>query len=40
MKNLNKLVNADLKHLVKWLIAKIMSFNLKIAQMVIFKSKQ
>ena len=40
IKNLNKLVNADLKHLVNWLIAKIMSFNLKIAQMVIFKSKQ
>ena len=40
IKNLNKLVNADLEHLVNWLITKIMSFNLEIAEMVIFKSKQ
>ena len=37
---LNKLVNADLKHLVKWLNANKISLNVKQTEMVIFKSKQ
>ena len=36
----NKLVNADLQHLVNWLNANKISFNVKKTEMVIFKSKQ
>ena len=39
IKKLNKLVNADLKHLVNWLNAYKISLNLKKTEMVIFKSK-
>ena len=34
------MVNADLKHLVNWLIANKISFNVKRTKMVIFKSEQ
>ena len=37
---MNKLVNADLKHLVNWLNANKISLNVKKTEMVIFKSKQ
>ena len=37
---LNKLVNADLKHLVKWLNTNKISLNVKQTEMVIFKSQQ
>ena len=40
MKKLNKLVNADLKHLVNWLNANEISLNVKKPEMVVFKSKQ
>ena len=40
IKKLNKLVNADLKHLVNWLNANQISLNVKKTEMVIFKSKQ
>ena len=40
IKKLNKLVNADLKHLVNWLNANKISLNVKRNEMVIFKSKQ
>ena len=40
IKKLNKLVNADLKHLANWLNANKISLNVKIFEMVIFKSKQ
>ena len=40
IKKLNKLVNADLKHLVHWLNANKTSLNVKKTEMVIFKSKQ
>ena len=40
IKNLNKLVNADLKHLANWLNANKISLNVKKTEMVIFKSKQ
>ena len=40
MKKLNKLVKADLKHLVNWLNANKNSLNVKKTEMVIFKSKQ
>ena len=40
IKKLNKLVKADLKHLVNWLNANKISLNVKITEMVIFKSKQ
>ena len=40
IKKLNKLVNADLKHLVHWLNANKISLNVKKTEMVIFKSKQ
>ena len=40
IKKLNKLVNADLKHLVHWLNANKISVNVKKSKMVIFKSKQ
>ena len=40
IKKLNKLVNADLKHLVNWLNANKISLNVKKTEMVIFKSKQ
>ena len=40
IKKLNKLANADLKHLVNWLNANIISLNIKKTEMVIFKSKQ
>ena len=39
IKNLNKLVNADLKHLVNWLNAKKISLNVKKTEIAIFKSK-
>ena len=39
-KKLNKLVNADLKHLVSWLDANKISLNVKKTEMVIFKFKQ
>ena len=39
IKNLNKLVNADLKHLVNRLNANKISLNVKKTEMVIFKSK-
>ena len=37
---MNKLVNADLKHLVNWLNTNKISLNLKKTEMVIFKTKQ
>ena len=40
IKKLNKLVNADLKHLANWLNANKISFNIKKTEIVIFKSKQ
>ena len=40
IKKLNKLVNADLKHLVNWLNANKISLNVKKTEIVIFKSKQ
>ena len=40
IKKLNKLVNADLKHLVNWLNANKISLNVKKTEMVVFKSKQ
>ena len=40
IKNLNKQVNADLKHLVNWLNANKISLNVKRTEMVILKSKQ
>ena len=40
IKKLNKLVNTDLKHLVNWLNANKISFNVKKTEVVIFKSKQ
>ena len=40
VKKLNKLVNADLKHLVNWLNANKISLNVRKTEMVIFKSKQ
>ena len=40
IKKLNKLVNADLKHLVHWLNANKIPLNVKKTEMVIFKSKQ
>ena len=40
IKKLNKLVDAELKHLVNWLNANKISLNVKKTEMVIFKSKQ
>ena len=40
IKKLNKLVNADLQHLVNWLNANKISLNVKKPEMLIFKSKQ
>ena len=40
IKKLNKLVNADVKHLVHWLNANKISLNVKKTEMVISKSKQ
>ena len=40
IKKLNKLVNADLKHLLNWLNANKISLNVKQTEMIIFKSKQ
>ena len=40
IKKLDKLVNADLKHLINGLNANKISLNVKITEMVIFKSKQ
>ena len=40
IKKLNKLVNADLKHLANWWNANKISINVKITEIVIFKSKQ
>ena len=40
IKKLNKLVNANLKHLVNWLNANEISLNIKKTEMVICKSKQ
>ena len=40
IKKLNKLVNADLKHLLNWLNANKISLNVKKTGMKIFKSKQ
>ena len=40
IKKLNKLANADLKHLVNWLNANEISLNVKKPEMVILKSKQ
>ena len=40
IRKLNRLVNADLKHLVNWLNANKISLNVKKTEMVIFKSKQ
>ena len=37
---MNKLVNADLKHLLNWLNANKISLNVKKNEMVIFKSRQ
>ena len=37
---MNKQVNADLKHLINWLNANKISFNVKMTELVIFKSKQ
>ena len=39
IKKLNKLVNADLKHLANWLNANKILLNVKKAKMIIFKSK-
>ena len=39
IKKLNKLFNADLKHLANWLNANKISLNVKKTEMVIFKSK-
>ena len=40
IKKLNKLVNADLKHLLNWLNANKISLNVKKTEMIICKSKQ
>ena len=40
IKKLNKLVNPDLTHLVKWLNANKISLNVKKTEMVVFKYKQ
>ena len=40
IKKLNKLVNADLKHLLNWLNANKISLNVKKTKMIIFKSRQ
>ena len=40
MKKQNKLVNIYLKHLVNWLNANRISFNVKATKMKIFKSKK
>ena len=40
IKNLNKLVNTDVKYLVQWLSANKISLNVKKTEMVIFNSKQ
>ena len=40
IKELNKLVNADLKHLLNWLNANKISLNVKKTEMIIFKSNQ
>ena len=40
IKKLNKLVNADLKHLVHWLNANKILLDVKKTEMVTFKSKQ
>ena len=40
IKKVNKLINADLKHLVNWLNANKISLNVKKTEIVIFKSKQ
>ena len=40
IEKLNKLVNADLKHLVNWLDTNEISLNMKKNEVVIFKSKQ
>ena len=40
IKKLNKLVNADLKHLLNWLNANKISRDVNKTEMVIFKSKQ
>ena len=40
IKKLNKLVNADLKHLLNWLNANKISLYVKKTEMIIFKSKQ
>ena len=40
VKKLNKVVNADLKHLVNWLNANEISRSVKKPEIVIFKSKQ
>ena len=40
IKKLNKLVNADLKHLLNWLNANKISLHVKKTEMIIFKSKQ
>ena len=40
IEKLDKLVNANLKHLVNWLNANKISFNVTKTEMVIFKSKQ
>ena len=40
IKKLNKLVNADLKHLLNWLNANKISLNVKKTEMIIFKYKQ
>ena len=37
---MNKLVNADLKHLINWLNPNKISLNVKKTEMVFFKSKQ
>ena len=39
-KKLNRLINADLKHLPNWLIANKISLNVNKTEMVIIKSKQ
>ena len=40
IKNVNKLANADLKHLLNWLNANKISLNVKKTEIIIFKSKQ
>ena len=40
IKKLNKLVNAELKHLLNWLNANKISINVKKTEMLIFKPKQ